>query len=160
MLGYELAQVSVGTVTRGAVAGSKPARCCWTGDGHEVRVGDRLIPVDAQPYDLQFFPHLPKAPAADTASSECSAVADALTSAVRATWWRISGGSRDGIDNGTVFSIWRQGSNVIDCRIRDRGHGTQPTRVPSAGGSDHACPTNMPATSWCSAPSTRSATAW
>jgi hypothetical protein len=27
--------------------------------GREVRVGDRLVPVEAQPYDLQFFPHAP-----------------------------------------------------------------------------------------------------
>ena len=29
------------------------------GDGRDVRVGDRLVPVEAQPYDLQFFPHPP-----------------------------------------------------------------------------------------------------
>ena len=26
----------------------------------------------------------------------------------------ISGGAREGIDNGTVFSLWRTGSNVVD----------------------------------------------
>ena len=26
----------------------------------------------------------------------------------------ISGGAREGIDNGTVFSLWRNGSNVVD----------------------------------------------
>ena len=26
----------------------------------------------------------------------------------------ISAGSREGVDNGTVFSIWRVGSNVVD----------------------------------------------
>ena len=30
----------------------------------------------------------------------------------------ISGGAREGIDNGTVFSIWRRGDSVTD-RIKD-----------------------------------------
>ena len=60
LLGYELAQVSIGTLTRGVVPGSDASTLALEGNGHEVRVGDRLIPVEAQPYDLQFFPHVPK----------------------------------------------------------------------------------------------------
>ena len=42
------------------------------------------------------------------------AVADGLTTAGPRSVVAISAGAREGIDNGTVFSIWRQGSNVVD----------------------------------------------
>ncbi len=113
LLGYELAQVSIGTVTRGVVPGSDTSTLILEDNGHEVRVGDRLIPVEAQPYDLQFFPHAPKALQPE-GKLQIAAVADALTSGGPRDVVAISGGSREGIDNGTVFSIWRQGSGVID----------------------------------------------
>src|SRR5690606_4038271 len=54
-LGFELAQVNVGTITRlpgGSVDVATLA--LEDGNGKEVRPGDRLIPVEPQPYDLQF----------------------------------------------------------------------------------------------------------
>jgi hypothetical protein len=60
MLGYELITQSTGTVTRGEVAGIQASTLLLDAEGRDVRVGDRLIPVEAQPYDLQFFPHPPK----------------------------------------------------------------------------------------------------
>ena len=62
LLGYEMAQVSVGTLTRGVVPGSDTSTVTLEGNGHEVRVGDRLVPVEAQPYDLQFIPHVARRP--------------------------------------------------------------------------------------------------
>ena len=59
LLGYELQRVNVGTITRGEVGGIQASTLLLDETGREVRVGDRLIPVDAQPYDLQFFPHAP-----------------------------------------------------------------------------------------------------
>jgi hypothetical protein len=50
-------------------------------------------------------------------------VANALTSGGPRDVVAISGGSREGIDNGTVFSIWRQGSGLID-----RQHDPQDSR--------------------------------
>ena len=79
----------------------------------EVRVGDRLIPVDAQPYDLQFFPHAPKQPL-DENKARVLAVANSLTSGGPRDVVALSVGAQDGIDNGTVLSIWRQGSNAVD----------------------------------------------
>ena len=113
LLGYELAQISIGTITRGVVPGSDTSTLALEGNGHEVRVGDRLIPVEAQPYDLQFFPHVPKVTQPE-GKLQIAAVANALTSGGPRDVVAISGGSREGIDNGTVFSIWRQGSGVID----------------------------------------------
>jgi hypothetical protein len=117
LLGYELAQVSVGTLSRGVVPGSDASTITLEGNGYEVRVGDRLIPVEAQPYDLQFIPHVPAVPQPD-GKLQIAAVANALTSGGPRDVVAISGGSREGIDNGTVFSIWRSGSGVID-RMHD-----------------------------------------
>ena len=100
-------------MTRGEVAASEPATLLLDDNGREVRVGDRLIPVEAQPYDLQFFPHPPKA-AAGYGRCRSLAVADMLTSGGPRDVVAISGGSREGIDNGTVFSIWREGSGIVD----------------------------------------------
>jgi hypothetical protein len=80
-------------------------------EGRDVRVGDRLIPVEAQPYDLQFFPHPPKeqqirSPDGDGGGGQADRSGgphDVIA---------ISGGSREGIDNGTVFSIWRAAATV------------------------------------------------
>ena len=59
-LGYELVQITTGTVTRSAMDGMEASTFLVDDEGREVRQGDRLIPVEAQPYDLQFFPHPPK----------------------------------------------------------------------------------------------------
>ena len=113
LLGYELVQVSVGTLTRGVTPGSDTSTLMLEGDSYEVRVGDRVVPVEAQPYDLQFFPHVPKVPQPE-GKLQIAAVANALTSGGPRDVVAISGGSREGIDNGTVFSIWREGSHIID----------------------------------------------
>ena len=103
----------MGTVTRGVVPGSDTSTLVLEGNSHEVRVGDRLIPVEAQPYDLHFIPHVPKVPQPE-GRLQIAAVANALTSGGPRDVVAISGGSREGIDNGTVFSIWREGSSMID----------------------------------------------
>jgi hypothetical protein len=91
----------------------------------EARVGDRIIPVDVQPYDLQFFPHAPKQ-ALDADKVRVLAVAVSASGGGTHDVVAISAGSADGIDNGTVVSLWRQGSNEVD-RVAygpDRGEET------------------------------------
>lgn len=114
-LGYELAQVNVGTVTKvasGNVDVTTIALQTQVG-GREVRVGDRLVPVEAKPYDLQFFPHVP---AAQTEGLDIRvlAVTDMFLSGGPRDIVAISAGSADGIDNGTVVSLWRQGRHVAN----------------------------------------------
>ncbi len=113
LLGYELMQVNVGTVTRGEVGGIDASTLLLDDSGREVRIGDRLIEVDAQPYDLQFFPH---PPAQQTAYGKARvlAVADMLTTGGPRDVVALSVGAREGVDNGTVFSIWREGTNAVD----------------------------------------------
>ena len=117
LLGFELMQVGVGTVTRGEVGGIQASTLVLDAQGREVRVGDRLVPVDAQPYDLQFFPHPPRQQM-EYGRARILAVADMLTSGGPRDVVALSVGSREGVDNGTVFSIWRVGSRVVD-QVRD-----------------------------------------
>ncbi|GGD48706.1 LysM peptidoglycan-binding domain-containing protein [Pseudoxanthomonas indica] len=111
LLGYELEQVNVGTVTRGLVPGTETISLTLQDSGKEVRVGDRIVPVQAKPYDLQFFPHAPSVGISE-GKLQIAAVASALVAGGPRDVVAISGGSREGLDNGTVLSIWRQGSHV------------------------------------------------
>jgi len=126
-LGYELAKVGVGTVTRLATGQATVTSLLLDKGGREVRPGDRLIPVEAQPYDLQFFPH---PPARQPEEVRVLAVADAFTAGGPRDVITLSAGRLDGVDNGTVFSIWRKGSHINDpmrrvstSRVNDRFSG-------------------------------------
>ena len=112
-LGYELVTQTVGTVTRGEVAGIQASTVLLDAEGRDVRAGDRLIPVEAQTYDLQFFPHPPKQQAKYGRVTVMS-VADHDKFGGTRDVIAISGGAREGIDNGTVFSLWRQGRHIND----------------------------------------------
>jgi len=116
LLGYELMQQATGTISRGMVGGIEAATLVLDGNGREARVGDRLVPVQAQPYDLQFFPHAPKAQF-EYGRAQVLAVADQLSHGGRHDVVALSVGARDGVDNGTVFSTWRVGSLAAD-RVR------------------------------------------
>ncbi len=113
ILGYEMMQVNVGTVTRGEVGGIGASTLLLDDEGREVRIGDRLVAVDPQPYDLQFFPHPPRVQT-EYGRARILAVADMLSTGGPRDVVALSVGAREGVDNGTVFSIWREGSNVVD----------------------------------------------
>lgn len=113
LLGFELMQLTTGTVSRGEVGGIEASTLVLDEEGREVRAGDRLIPVQAQPYDLQFFPHPPKQQF-EYGRARVLAVADGLSFSGPRDVIALSVGARDGVDNGTVFSIWRVGSEVPD----------------------------------------------
>ena len=116
-MGYELVTQTTGTVTRGEVGGIQASTLLLDNEGRDVRVGDRLLPVEAQPYDLQFFPHPPRQQAKYGRLTVMS-VADRYTTGGTHDVIAISGGAREGIDNGTVFSLWRRGSSVTD-KVKD-----------------------------------------
>ncbi len=115
VLGYELAQVATGTITR--VAGGKVDASTLALDkdvgGREVRAGDRLVPVEAKPYDLQFVPHVPAA-SIEGVDVRVLAVTDMFTAGGPRDVIAISAGRTQGVDNGTVFSLWRPGRHVAD----------------------------------------------
>ncbi|WP_045767991.1 LysM peptidoglycan-binding domain-containing protein [Xanthomonas albilineans] len=115
-LGYELAQVNIGTVTRASGNDNQATTLLLQDSAREVRAGDRLIAVEAQPYDLQFVPH-PASEQALAAGMRVLAVADAFSAAGPRDVIALSGGRREGIDNGSVVSLWRHGTRVND-RLR------------------------------------------
>ena len=112
-LGVEMVQMGVGTVVHGLSAQSETATLALDNDGFEARAGDRIVPVNPQPYDLQFFPHPPSADAL-AADARVIAVADMLVTGGPRDVIAISAGHQNGVDNGTVFSIWNEGAHVID----------------------------------------------
>lgn len=124
-LGQELTRVNAGTVTRGEVGGAEASTLLLDDPTAEVRPGDRLIPVDAQAYDLQFFPHPPRN-VLPPGKAQIMAVASAMTSGGPHDVVAISAGAREGVDNGTVFSIWRHGSNTYDQVAARRDLGSDP----------------------------------
>jgi len=115
-LGTELKVLTLAQVTRPQGHGIETATLLLVGEGSEVKVGDRIVPAEAQPYDLQFFPHPMKRPAdvADYTRFGVIGVPDNIAAAATHEVVALSGGTTDGIDNGTVFSVWRIGSNAMD----------------------------------------------
>lgn len=115
-LGTEMKQVSLAQVTRPEGHGIETATLLLLGDGAEVRKGDRLMPAEAQPFDLQFFPHPPKKQAvvSEYTKFRVIGIPDNIGGAGTHEVIAISGGTDDDIDNGTVFSVWRIGTNVKD----------------------------------------------
>jgi len=115
-LGTEMKEVSLAQVTRPEGHGIETATLLLVGQGVEVQKGDRLMPVEAQPFDLQFFPHPPQRQAvvSEYTKYRVIGVPDSIHFAGTHTVIALSGGTVDGIDNGTVFSVWRIGSNAAD----------------------------------------------
>lgn len=113
VLGYELQRVATAVVTRGTGNGIEAITLLLEPDSKDVRAGDRLVPVGSEDYDLQFFPH-PPARQLEYGRASVLSVTDMLTSGGPHDVVALSVGKREGVDNGTVFSVWRPGSNVPD----------------------------------------------
>ena len=112
-LGYEMMLHSIGEVTR--VQGEITV-ILLREEGREVHVGDRILPVEDQPYCNCFTPH----PAASIpAGAQVLAVPDGLRFSGPRTVIALSVGLRDGVDNGTVFSLWHDGAIRPDI-VRNR----------------------------------------
>ena len=103
-LGYEMILQSIGEVTR--VQGDITL-VLLRDEKREVRVGDRLLPVEDRPYCNCFSPH---AAASIPAGAQILAIADGLRFSGPRGVVALSIGSRDGVDNGTVYSIWHDGA--------------------------------------------------
>jgi len=112
-LGVELVRVGNAVVTRGEGNGIEATTLLLEGDSRDVRVGDRIVPAGNEGYDLQFIPH-PPAQQFEYGRAKVLAVSDMLSTGGPHDVVALSVGAREGVDNGTVFSIWRVGSNVVD----------------------------------------------
>lgn len=106
-LGHELQIHATGEVTQ--IQG-EVAVVVLREEGREIRVGDRVLTPEAQPYDLQF---MPRAPDSIPANGRVLAVADGIQAGPRIVV-ALSVGARDGIRNGHVFSLWKDGARRPD----------------------------------------------
>ena len=112
-LGYEMMLQSIGEVTR--VQGEITV-ILLREESREVHVGDRILPVEDQPSCNCFTPH----PAASIpAGAQVLAVPDGLKVSGPRVVIALSIGRNDGIDNGTVFSLWHDGAIRPDI-VRNR----------------------------------------
>lgn len=107
-LGYELMSHSQGEVTQ--VHGDI-AVVVLREEARDVRVGDRILPVEAQPYDPYFYP---QAPAGVPEGAKVVAVADGLQFSGPSEVVVLSVGAADGVKNGVTFSIWHGGPRKRD----------------------------------------------
>ncbi len=107
-LGFQMRYQASGQVTQ--VAGDIATVLIFKTDG-EVKIGDRVLPVEAQPYCNCFTPH----PSATIpADAQLLAVDRSLAFAGAKMVVALSVGSRDGVDNGTMFSVWHPGDRRTD----------------------------------------------
>lgn len=104
-LGYEMMMQSQGEVTR--VQGDV-AVVLLQDENREVRVGDRVLPVEDMPYCNCFQPHA--TPGDTPVGAQVLAVADGLKFSGPRIVIALNVGSRDGVDNGTMFSVWHDGA--------------------------------------------------
>ncbi|MEP6880867.1 MAG: LysM domain-containing protein [Dokdonella sp.] len=106
-LGYEVLEFGKVEITR---TGSTSSGLVTYSD-FEVREGDFILPLDPKPYDDQFVPH---PPAQAPNNMRVIAFTDALAAVGPLQVIAMSRGAEDGIDNGTTFSIYKDGEVVQD----------------------------------------------
>ncbi len=107
-LGYEMMKQSIAEVTR--VQGDIVV-VLLKEEGREVRVGDRVLPVEQQPYDANFYP---QPPTSIPVGATVLAVPDGLEYSGTHQVVALAIGSADGVHNGTTFSVWHDGANRGD----------------------------------------------
>lgn len=106
-LGYELLDFGVVEVTRSG----DPASALVTYSDFEVKAGDLLLPIMAEPYDDQFLPH---APASMPGEMHVLGFTNALHAIGPNQVVSLSRGAVDGVENGQTYSIYRYGETVTD----------------------------------------------
>ncbi|KFN44066.1 hypothetical protein N789_06530 [Arenimonas oryziterrae DSM 21050 = YC6267] len=77
----------------------------------DVRVGDRVLPLDTAPYDAQFMPTAPTSVAGD---AHILAVSDGVIETGPYNVVALSVGASDNVRNGMTFSVWHQGEMTPD----------------------------------------------
>jgi hypothetical protein len=81
-----------------------------TQSSREVLVGDRLLPLEAESFQANFYPHPPK----DTLEGRIISVYEGVSQITQYQIVALNRGSDQGIDPGTVLSIYQAGRSVRD----------------------------------------------
>ncbi|HEX8777507.1 MAG TPA: peptidoglycan-binding protein, partial [Rhodanobacter sp.] len=106
--GMEVAVIGEAEVLRGG----DPATLLLLNSTMEIRAGDRLMPIDENPYDPYYYPHPPK-----TVPENGRVIAYAQEHLSQVGPYDVvvlSVGSKDGVDNGMTFALWQPGEKVPD----------------------------------------------
>ena len=106
VLGYEVIYASNTEVIRGG----DPSTIVLEKGVREVLRGDRLMPVEPNPADMQFFPHEPPA----GTHIPVIALFDALSGIAQHQVAVIAAGTREGIEPGHVMAVNQAGITVLD----------------------------------------------
>jgi hypothetical protein len=104
---YELVEVSRVRVLRSG----EIATLEITADRTSVRDGDYILPLDSSGYDSNFIPHAMQTVPADF---RVLATKDSLYGVSDYQIVSITGGTRQGVESGHVFSVFRPGARVDD----------------------------------------------
>jgi len=106
-LGFEVVEIGQAKLIRTG----DPATLLLTASDMEVKAGDMVLPVIADPFDLKFYPRAPKNVPENTRIMSVNAgIRNIGPNDVVA----INRGARDGIENGQVFAVFHPGDKIID----------------------------------------------
>jgi len=106
-LGVEVSVIGTAEMLRGG----DPSTLLLLDSTMEIRAGDRILPIDDEPYDAYYYPH---APASVPDNAKVIGFADALDAAGSRQVVMLSIGSHDGVDNGQTFTIFEPGETIHD----------------------------------------------
>lgn len=107
LLGTELLEVAEGQVLRGG----DPTTVLVTRGAMEIRKGDRLATTPVEPFDLTF---MPRAPARVPDNMRVMAISGGFKAGGPSGVVALSKGSRDGVENGHVYSVFHPGERIHD----------------------------------------------
>lgn len=88
----------------------QPARMRLTKSSREVLIGDRLLPIEAENFGANFYPHPPTTPV----EGRIISVFDGLSQIAQYQIVALNRGSNHGLDAGTVLDIAQTGRVVAD----------------------------------------------
>jgi len=112
ILGYEAHYLGTADFLRkgGTVSGEiVPDTVSITSVRQEVRIGDKLAPVPPR----EFPNYLPHAPTQPVAGQIVSIYGEGITAGQNQIV-ALNKGSRDGMENGLVLALWRNGARIVD----------------------------------------------
>ena len=88
----------------------QPAEMMLTKSPQEVEVGNRLLPLEAESFKADFYPHPPAVPV----DGRILSIYGGLTQIAQYDIVAINRGSNDGLDPGTMLGIYQQRQSVPD----------------------------------------------
>lgn len=112
ILGYE----AIYTGDASLVTGGDPAKIDLTYSNREIQIGDRLLEIEDENYDLNFIPRSPEQPM----NGRIISVFDGVSQVGQYQIVVLNLGNRDGLETGHVLSVWQAGQTIPDQVTADR----------------------------------------